>query len=68
MERMSVNTFVNMVKEMRKAQKEFLKQNSVLIGLQPTQKVNLEKQVDKAISDREKRLFDEETEAQGSLF
>ena len=69
MENMSINQFVLLVKEMRKAQKDFFKKNSILVAVgSDAERVNLEKKVDKAISDRDKRLFEEEVDNQNSLF
>ena len=66
---MSINQFVLLVKEMRKAQKDFFKKNSILVAVgSDAERVNLEKKVDKAISDRDRRLFEEEVDNQNSLF
>ena len=66
---MSVNQFVNLVKEMRACQLKFDAKYS-FFNSDPKNKerIYLGKKVDKAIIDREKRLFSDEDAALMTLF
>ena len=69
MDQMSVNQFVNLVKAMRACQLKF-DANYSLLNSDPKneERINLGKKVDKAIKDREKRLFSDEDATQMTLF
>lgn len=69
MNQMSVNQFVQLVKEMRACQLKFDAAHSYLNSDPKNQeRLDLGKKVDKAIKDREKRLFLDEDAEQGTLF
>lgn len=66
---MSVQQFATLVELMRNEQKKFEKQHSYFTSLsENSEKSRLEKQVDKALSDRKKRLLSDEDAVQGTLF
>ena len=65
MEITTVSQFVRAVSEMRKAQK---KSAHTFLDAYKSEAAALERVVDKALTEREKRLFDEENTAQGRLF
>lgn len=65
MEITTVSQFVRAVSEMRKAQK---KSARTFLDADKSEAAALERVVDKALTVREKRLFDEENTAQGRLF
>lgn len=69
MKNMSVNQFVALVKEMRAAQVKFAAKHSYITPtVEDKQRMDLEKSVDKAIKDRERRLFADEEATQMTLF
>ncbi|MCQ2086526.1 MAG: hypothetical protein MJZ37_00420 [Bacilli bacterium] len=65
----TIDQFIRVVKEMRDLQKKWFSKHSYITpGPEDKHRLELEKMVDRTISERNKKMFEEEMSGQNELF